>query len=90
MSKRPYISLIIVSRASKYENYLEEIIDCESFVVHLVGPLYFLQWRLFLRFSQIAISMAIYLYLRDGVLACRGWLFLEIFSHLCYGHGQAR
>ena len=41
MSKRPYISLIIVSRASKYENYLQEIMACESFVEQLVGPLYF-------------------------------------------------
>ena len=75
MSKRPYISLIIVSRASKYENYLQEIMACESFVEHLVGPLYFLQRTLFLRFSQISMSLAIYLYLRAGVLACRGWLF---------------
>ena len=37
ISKRPYISLIIVSLASKYENYLQEIMACESFVEHLVG-----------------------------------------------------
>ena len=50
---------------------------CESCVEHLVGPLYFLQQTLFLRFSKISMSMAIYLYLRAGALACRGWLFLE-------------
>ena len=70
MSKRPYISLIIVSRASKYENYLSEIMACESFVEHLVGPQYFLQQMLFKRFSQISMSLAIYLYLRAGVLDC--------------------
>ena len=43
ISKRPYISLIIVSLASKYANYLKEIMACESFVEHLVGSLYFLQ-----------------------------------------------
>ena len=31
MLKRPYISLIIGSRASKYENNLPEIIVCECF-----------------------------------------------------------
>ena len=50
---------------------------CESFVEHLVGPLYFLQRTLFLRFSQISMSLAIYLYLRAGVLACRSWLFFK-------------
>ena len=35
VSKRPYMSLIIVSLASKYENYLKEIMACESFVEHL-------------------------------------------------------
>ena len=53
---------------------------CESFVEHLVGPLYFLQRTLFLRFSQISKSLAIYLYLRAGVLACRGWLFSYIYQ----------
>ena len=51
---------------------------CESFVEHLVGPLYFLQRMLFLRFSQISMLLSIYLYLRAGVLACRGWLFLNV------------
>ena len=41
ISKRPYISLIIVSLASKYEKYLSEIMVCESFVEHLVGSVYF-------------------------------------------------
>ena len=50
---------------------------CESFVEHLVGPLYFLQRTLFLRFSQISMPLAIYLYLRAGVLACQGWVFLN-------------
>ena len=48
MSKRPYISLTIVFKASKYENYLKEIMACESFVEHLLDPLYFLQRTLFL------------------------------------------
>ena len=74
MSKRPYISLIIVSRASKYETYLKEIMAYESFVEHLVGLLHFLQQTLFLRFSQISMSLAIYLYLWAGFLACQGWL----------------
>ena len=30
LSKKPYISLIIVSLASKYEKYLQEIMVCES------------------------------------------------------------
>ena len=65
---------------------------CESFVEHLVGPLYFLQQTLFLRFSQISMSLAIYLYLQAGVLACRGWLFsLKVLQsnikvHLAYCH----
>ena len=49
--------------------------SCESFVEHLVGTLYFLQRTLFLTFSQISMSLAIYLYLRPVVLACGCWLF---------------
>ena len=51
---------------------------CESFVEHLLGPLYFLQRMLFLRISQNSMSLAIYLYLRAGFFACRGWLFLKL------------
>ena len=60
---------------------------CESFVEHLVGSLYFLQRTLFLRFSQISMSLAIYLYLRAGVLACRGWLISLQFSGRDCGQG---
>ena len=35
---------------------------------------FFLQQKLFLRFSQISVLFVIYLYLRAGVLACRDWL----------------
>ena len=30
---------LVVSWASKYENYMQEIMACESFVKHLVGSL---------------------------------------------------
>ena len=42
---------------------------------HFVDSVYFLQLKLFLRFSQISMLLPIYLYLRAGVLARRGWLF---------------
>ena len=45
---------------------------------HLVGSLYVLQLKLFLRFYQVSILLPILLYLRAGVLAYQGSLYFLI------------
>ena len=60
MLKGPYISLIIGSRASTYDNNLQEL--CEFYIrQHFVDSVYFLQLKLFLKFLQISILLPIFL-----------------------------
>ena len=78
ISKRPHISLKIASRATTYGNYLYEIMACECFVEHLVGSLYFLQQKLFLRFSQISMLLAISCTCGLGFLPAEAGYFLTL------------
>ena len=79
MLKGPYISLVIGSRDSKYENNFLEIVACKSYIrQHFVNCVYFLQLKLFLRFSQISMVVA-------HLVVPVGWGFLPAeagyFSH---------
>ena len=86
ISKRPYISLLGLQNM---KTTCKKSWPVVCFVEHVVGSLYFLQQKLFLRFSQISMLLAIKLYLQAGVLACPGWLFLAfIISRRAFKPGR--